>query len=194
MENKILFLGDKESPLLEWLLSIGEFVIQTSEKITPKFVHSNSVNFIVSYGYRHIIKKDVLEIFPNRAINLHISYLPFNRGGDPNFWSFIENSPKGVTIHYLDEGIDTGNIIVQEQVNFDTKHETLASSYEILQLTIQNLFKKNWQTIKTATCFNQKQVGIGSSHKVKEKNDLNYLLTNGWETPLYVLEDYNGDK
>ena len=45
MENKILFLGDKESPLLEWLLSIGEFVIQTSEKITPKF--DDYVSFVL---------------------------------------------------------------------------------------------------------------------------------------------------
>ena len=38
---------------------------------------------------------------------MHISYLPFNRGAHPNYWSFKDNSPKGVTIHFIDNGIDT---------------------------------------------------------------------------------------
>ncbi|MCL0081308.1 hypothetical protein M1N64_03665 [Peptococcaceae bacterium] len=50
-----------------------------------------------------------MDKFQGRAINLHISFLPWNRGADPNFWSFIENAPVGVSIHYLDEGIDTGD-------------------------------------------------------------------------------------
>ena len=194
VENKILFLGNDTSPLLKWLISVEGFVMQTSEKITTELIHSNNINFIVSYGYPHILGKDILDLLPDRAINLHISYLPFNRGTDPNFWSFVENTPKGVTIHYLDEGIDTGDVIVQERVEFDTKHETLATSYEKLQLTIQDLFKKNWQDIKTIRCKRQKQVGNGTSHKVKDKINLNHLLEDGWDTPLCVLEEYSVDK
>ena len=194
IENKILFLGGKDSPILDWLINIGESVIQTSEKITPEFMYLHKINFIVSHGYLHILKKDILDLYPDRAINLHISYLPFNRGFDPNFWSFVENTPKGVTIHYLDEGIDTGDIIVQKKVEFDTKQETLATSYEKLQLTIQDLFKKNWQDIKTIRCKRQKQVGNGTSHKVKDKINLNHLLEDGWDTPLCVLEEYSVDK
>jgi len=194
IENKILFLGNDSSPLLKWLISVERFVMQTSEKITIELIHSNNICFIVSYGYHHILGKDILDLFPDRAINLHISYLPFNRGGDPNFWSFVENTPKGVTIHYLDEGIDTGDIIVQEKVEFDTKQETLATSYEKLQLTIHDLFKQNWQDIKTLRCKRQKQVGNGTSHKVKDKRNLNHLLEDGWDTPLCVLEEYSVDK
>ena len=144
IENKILFLGNDTSPLLKWLISVEGFVLQTSDKITTELIRSNNINFIVSYGYQYILGKDILDLLPDRAINLHVSYLPFNRGADSNFWSFVENTPKGVTIHYLDEGIDTGDVIVQERVEFDTKQETLATSYEKLQLTIQDLFKKNW--------------------------------------------------
>ena len=39
-------------------------------------------------------------------VNLHISYLPFNRGSHPNYWSFVENTPKGVSIHEIDEQIE----------------------------------------------------------------------------------------
>jgi len=190
VEENILFLGEKESPLFDWLKSTGESVIQTSEKITPEFFISNKIRFLVSYGYRHILRKEILELFPDRAVNLHISYLPWNKGADPNFWSFIEDTPKGVTIHYLDEGVDTGDIIVQEKVEFNTDQETLATSYEKLQATIQKLFKKNWQDIKSEKCNRQKQIGKGSLHKVKDKKALSQFLTDGWDTSLSVLEEY----
>ena len=186
--HKILFLGKDKSPLLKWLISVEEFVMQTSEKITTELIHSNNINFIVSYDYGHILGKDILDLFHDRAINLHIAYLPFNRGADPDLWSFIENTPRGVTIHYMDEGIDTGDIIVQEKVKFDIKQDSLATSHEKLHLTIQDLFKKNWQDIKTIRCKRQKQVGNGTFHKAKDKISLNYLLEDGWDTPLYVLE------
>jgi len=191
MKNKILFLGDETSPILKWLVSSKELVMQTSEKITIGLIHSNNINFIVSYGYHHILEKNILDLFPDRAINLHIAYLPFNRGADPNFWSFVDNTPKGVTIHYLDEGIDTGDIIVQERVEFDTKQETLATSFEKLQSTIQDLFKQNWQDIKKLKCKRQKQVGNGTYHKVKDKRNLHHLLEGGWDTPLNALEKYS---
>ena len=53
-------------------------------------------------------------------------------GQDPNLWSFIEDTPKGVTIHEIDEGIDTGDIIFQKEIVLNS-NETLASSYEKLQ-------------------------------------------------------------
>ena len=118
-EEVILFLGSIDSPLFEWLQSNGESVIQISEKVTPEFITSNKISFLVSYGYRHILRKNILELLPNRAVNLHISYLPWNKGADPNFWSFVEDTPKGCTIHYLDEGVDTGDIIAQKEIEFD---------------------------------------------------------------------------
>lgn len=194
IKGNILFLGDTASPLLEWLNNHGESVIQTSEKITPEFIHSNCVRFLVSCGYRHILRKNILELLPNSAINLHISYLPWNKGADPNFWSFVENTPKGVTIHYLDEGVDTGDIILQKKVEFNTEQETLATSYEKLQTTIQDLFKQNWDNIKSGKCQRQKQVGKGSFHKSKDKNSLSSLLINGWDTSLSHLEKHTAIK
>ena len=186
-KNNILFLGDKESPLLEWLKGVEKSVIQTSGKITADFIKMHEVQFLISYGYRYILKQDVLEQLPRRAINLHISYLPWNKGSDPNFWSFIEKTPKGVTIHYLDAGVDTGNIIVQERVQFNENQETLASSYQTLHITIQQLFKHHWSVIKSENCSSQQQVGQGSFHVSKDKHDLPYVLTDVWHRPLSEL-------
>jgi len=189
-QEKILFLGPEDSPLISWLQEQGEEVIQTTDKFSAQIVAKQEFTFLVSYGYRHILRRDILDIFPNKAINLHISYLPWNRGADPNFWSFVEDTPKGVTIHYLDEGVDTGDIIAQQEMEFDSDQETLATSYETLQAAIQNLFKQNWRNIKSENCQRQEQVGNGSTHKVKDKRGLSHLLTDGWNTPVSVLEEY----
>lgn len=187
----ILFLGPEDSPLLKWLRGTEEFVINTSGEITPGFIQENKVNFVISYGYRHVLKKDALDKLPNRAINLHIAYLPWNRGADPNFWSFVEGTPKGVTIHYLDEGVDTGDIIVQKEVSFDSKNETLATTCQKLQSEIQQLFKDHWPEIKTGRCPRQKQQGKGSSHKIRDRETLFHLLNQGWDTPVAVLLKYS---
>lgn len=188
-QEKILFLGQEHQPLIDWLREHGEHVVQTDGRLSVQLVEERKCTFLISYGYRHILRKDVLEKFSGKAINLHISYLPWNRGADPNFWSFVEDTPKGVTIHYLDEGVDTGDIIVQKEIMFDAG-ETLATTYEKLQGAIQDLFKQSWHNIKSGSCQRQKQVGNGSTHKVKDKDRLSHLLTDGWNTPISILREY----
>src|SRR6202035_5691563 len=114
----VLFLGPSESAVLEFLKTAEPNVVQTMDPLDELLFDEHPVDLLIAHGYRHIIKPSVLDRFPRRAVNLHISYLPWNRGADPNLWSFIENTPKGVSIHYLDAGIDTGDIIAQKAVDF----------------------------------------------------------------------------
>lgn len=188
-EEKILFLGPESSPLLVWLRDQGEDVVQTMDEITLDFIDDHAFSFLVSYGYRHILRRPVLGRFPKRAINLHISFLPWNRGADPNFWSFVERTPKGVSIHYVDEGVDTGDILVQREVSMDSKASTLATSYARLKAEIEELFKVNWIEIKRGRLEGTEQSGTGTSHRAKDKERLNYLLTDGWDTPVSALGD-----
>jgi methionyl-tRNA formyltransferase len=174
---KILFLGYSSSPLVDWLEAHGEEVIATPDKLTVDDVKAIDAEFLISYGYRHILKKDILDLFPRKAINLHISLLPYNRGAYPNIWSFIEDTPKGVTIHYLDEGIDTGDIIVQQWVNFNEDDETMATSYEKLNHILQELFKRHWDGIKTGSIEPLKQnLDLGSYHTTKDIVPEPYLM------------------
>ena len=93
----------------EFLLSFGDEVTRTEEPLESGMKCLEHVDFIISYGYRHILKKDLIEMFPRKIANLHISLLPWNRGADPNLWSFLEDTPKGVTIHYIDCSVDTAS-------------------------------------------------------------------------------------
>ena len=183
----ILFLGPSDSRILHWLKQEEESVLQTSEKFSPEYITQHAVSFLVSYGYRHILKPETLDLFPNRAINLHISYLPWNRGADPNFWSFVDDTPKGVSIHYLDAGIDTGDLIVQREVAMDND-ETLKSSYARLQFAIEELFQLHWTDIKLQRCPRIPQSGNGSTHRRRDSAPYQDLLKDGWETRVRHLK------
>jgi methionyl-tRNA formyltransferase len=118
------------------------------------------------------------------VINLHISYLPWNRGADPNLWSFLEKTPSGVSIHQIDEGVDTGPILAQIPVDQDLKTGTLASSYEKLVAEIEILFFRILPGILNQEIKPKKQEPGGSFHKIKDKDAYLELLHSGWNTPL----------
>jgi methionyl-tRNA formyltransferase len=183
----VLFLGPPDSPVLDFLKSTEGEVVQTLDPIDGAFLARNPVEFLVSHGYRHIIKQNVLDRFPRRAVNLHISYLPWNRGADPNLWSFIENTPKGVSIHYLEAEIDTGDLVAQKLVEF-APGETLRTSYVRLQAEITQLFAANWSRLRVGECDALKQAGTGSFHRVSDREKIAHLLTTGWDTPVAELE------
>ena len=143
---KILFLG-YDTNILYNKLKLIENIDIISEKIEKKDVLK--YDFIISFGYRHKINKEVINLFKNNnIINLHHSYLPFNRGVDPNFWSIVDNNPSGVTIHLIDENLDTGDILLQERVFFDYEKDTLETSYNILIDKLSVLFLNHWDLIK----------------------------------------------
>jgi methionyl-tRNA formyltransferase len=184
---KILILRNNITPISKLIEQYGDDVLEWSDPIDRLFIEQNGIDFAVSHGYRHIIKESIINCLHRRIINLHISLLPWNRGADPNLWSFLDDTPKGVTIHYVDEGIDTGDIIAQKEVVFKGHQETLATTYQRLQVEIIDLFKKHWPLIRDEKCLCSKQVNGGTFHKSFDKRKYENLLVDGWETPVSLL-------
>jgi methionyl-tRNA formyltransferase len=188
---RIIFLTNNtiSVPLSDWLCERAEVVI-LQEKLSSTHISAIQPDLIVSYSYQHIIKADVLATLPNRFINLHISLIPYNRGADPNVWSFLENTPKGVSIHLIDPGIDTGNIIVQKEIIFDESNETLESSYNSLHGHVQDLFRKHWNELCHGAIVGRPPVGEGTFHKTAqlEKIKCKLLGEEGWGITIAVLK------
>ena len=170
----VLWLGYPDNPLIDYLQKCGDEVMDN---------HAGC-EFLISYGYDHLISPSMLRRFPDRAINLHISFLPWNRGADPNLWSWIDDTPKGVTIHHLDTGIDTGDIIAQKLVKFG-EDETLSTSYTKLRTEVENLFMDWWPAIRAGNTHRIRQ--IGTHHYKKDRALVEHLLTEGWNTPVSAL-------
>jgi phosphoribosylglycinamide formyltransferase-1 len=83
------------------------------------------VDFVVAAGYMHLLTRPFLERFPERIVNVHPSLLPEFPGPraiDDALAAGVKTT--GVTVHYVDEGLDTGTVIRQEPVPVEPQ-ETL---------------------------------------------------------------------
>lgn len=153
--------------LFDWLKERVRVKI-FKEKLTLDMIKEWKPNLIISYNYSYIISINIIDYMEGAIFNLHISYLPWNRGASPNFWSFIDGTPKGVTIHQVDRGLDTGKILDQKQCYFDESKETFISTYTYLHEQIKELFKANWKKIKNGTYVLTEQETEGSYHNIKQ--------------------------
>lgn len=142
------------------------------------------IDFVVSFGYRHIIKEPYLSKFEDRMINIHIAMLPWNRGADPNFWSWFNHTPKGVSVHMIDAGLDTGDVVMQMEVTKWRKDETLKTSYEFLNECASKLFALEWKRFRMGDWFVIQPTAAGSYHRSEEKDEWMAKLPLGWDTPV----------
>ena len=178
----VLYLTNNSNglDLFEWL----NFRIKTvlySDRLDLKQIISLEPELIISYNYNYLIDGKIIEYMSGNIINLHISYLPFNRGFSPNIWSLIEGTPRGVTIHRISEGLDEGEIIVQEKMYIDSAKETLRSSYDMLNSRIVELFKENWDDIASKQYSICAQEGKGTYHTSKELKELHRCVDFDWD-------------
>lgn len=90
--------------------------------------------FLISVHWDKIFTREQLAKPKYGCLNLHNSYLPWNRGAHPCTWALIDQTPHGVTMHWMDEGIDTGDIFIQEKLfpePDDTAHELYQRTVEL---------------------------------------------------------------
>lgn len=178
MRSPILFLGYDGTELTAPLTARGIPVHCTSDKVSDL----SAYGLAVSYGYRHIIPAGVLATAPRPPLNLHVSYLPYNRGAHPNFWSFVDNTPPGVTIHEIDGGLDTGPIVCQRLVNFAEDETTFATTYARLRREIEALFIERLDILLERRYVARPQRGKGTYHAVRDLPAL--MHQRGWDCDI----------
>ena len=116
----------------------------------------------------YIIKENLIKIPQIGFLNFHPSYLPYNRGKDPNFWSIVEDVPFGVSLHFVDTGIDSGDIAFQSVIE-KSWEDTGKTLYEKSLKEIIKLFKDNFRQIKSGKIPRKPQdFSRGSFHRRSE--------------------------
>ena len=110
---------------------------------------------VVAYG--KILPKEILDIPKYGCINVHASILPKYRGAAPIQWAVINGDSKtGVTTMQMDEGMDTGDILICEKVNID-KNETTGELWDRLSVIGGKVLVKTLNKIKDGTITRTKQ-------------------------------------
>ncbi len=133
----------------------------------PNVNDSNFINELRKYGadlfvsmsFNQIFKKEIIHLPPKKTINCHAGRLPYYRGRNILNWVLINDEKEfGITVHYVDEGIDTGDIILQkiyEITDDDTYATLLERAYdgcaELLYNAIKLIQNGNVQAVKQNT-------------------------------------------
>lgn len=145
--------------------------------------HIPIADWIIAFHYRHKVPKSVLDAHPHRVLNIHPGLLPLNRGAHPDFWAWHDSTPHGITIHEMDEGIDTGSILVQTTVEVDKgSGHTFADVYADLDEIAVYTLKGTWDDIHAGYMIPKAQAGQATTHKVADLPK--HLLPLGWNTPI----------
>lgn len=175
-----LYGNSQALALAQWLREKGHSVYECSMPITSIQDVCRDTELLISFSYRHYIPEIVINEVNGNAINIHISYLPWNRGADPNIWSWIDDTPKGVSIHYISEKIDSGDIIAQKLTDM-SENETLASSYEKLMADAIRLFKEIFSSFRYWNEMRKQPTVQGSFHNLHDldrfRNRIDYSMT-----------------
>jgi methionyl-tRNA formyltransferase len=108
-------------------INAPEFVAVLEKQIRP--------DLLVSVAASQVLKPRVLETPPLGCINLHSAPLPRYQGMMPNFWVLLHRESEGtVTVHYMTEELDTGNVILQRPVPIfphDSLHDLMVRSKRV---------------------------------------------------------------
>lgn len=129
----------------------------------------------VSLYFAYILKTDVIDLFPEGVVNLHPAYLPFNRGRFTNVWSIVDSTPAGVSIHYIDRTVDTGDIVARREIEvgpFDTGR----TLHEKLESESFKLFCETWPQIASGTASRMPQDRTeGTFHRARDVDDIDRI-------------------
>ncbi len=148
----------------------SEECLNSVKKINP--------DLILVYG-TSIIKGEIINHFKNKILNVHLGLSPYYRGSGTNYFPFVNNEPEycGATFMYLDEGVDTGEIIHQirpEIFSVDSFHQLsnrflikvfktfrkVAENIENISLKDNFLTKNNKRIFIKRSDFTEKSVQI----------------------------------
>ena len=133
-----------------------------------------------------IVGDDILNC-ANHFVNTHPSLLPYCRGKHYNFWTIVEESPFGVTLHKVTHEIDSGPIIAQKKLEYgwEDNGETL---FHKAQEAMVDLFSETYPTLRTLSfpMISQRE-SLASYHRAREINKASRILLNGNYTGREIL-------
>ena len=136
------------------------FTHDVNEQRVIDFICGHQPDIICVNG-TNLLRDNLLEQtknIPYGIINLHTGLSPYSRGGNCNLYMLLEKRPElvGITVHHIDSGIDSGDIIISAQVDYDQN-----DNYEIIDA---KAFKLGIEAMVEAC----KQLFSGSTERIKQ--------------------------
>jgi len=192
--KKIRILGPKSrnESVRKKLCDQGFEVIVSSEPYEDNLTDDFSPDIILSSGYDRLLRPKTVQRFSQRIINLHAAYLPWARGIGTTLFATMLRYPYGVSIHFINEGLDTGNLISRKLVQPGPK-DTLRTFYTKLLSATEELFFESFPKIVNGQTNGVPQEELGEINTNRSRLQFESLLDvcpNGYDTLITDLEKF----
>jgi len=190
--KKIRILGPtgRNESIRKKLCDQGFDVIVSPEPYDADSVDDFSPDIILSSGYDRLLKPKTIQRFSQRIINLHAAYLPWARGIGTTLFATMLRYPYGVSVHFINEGLDTGNLISRKLMHPDP-NDTLRTFYSKLLTATEELFFEIFPKIVTGQINGDPQEEMGEINTHRSRLQFESLLDvcpNGYDTLISDLE------
>jgi methionyl-tRNA formyltransferase len=173
----LVFLGMNEAgeEVLEWLKQKENVDVKAviEEKEGLEKIRELRPEIVISSGFEHTVPKEIIDIPEKGVVNLHPSYLPYNRGAHPYIWPLIENKPAGVALHFMNEGIDEGPVVARKKVEKRPGDDAESLRNRLMKKQVE-IFKDNWDKILREEAWEQ-NLEEGSFHLKSDLDEISDL-------------------
>ena len=142
-------------PIKDFALSNNIFVYQPStlkDKSLFNNIQTLNPDIIIVVAYGQLLPKEIINFPRFKCVNLHASLLPKLRGAAPINWALIRGETEtGITTMLMDEGLDTGDILLQEKIPITSEDDAMTLYDKLSQLGAQKI-------LETIECLNQGKI------------------------------------
>lgn len=190
--KKIRILGprSRNESIRKKLCQQGFEVIVSPDPYDADSIDEFSPDLILSSGYDRLLSPRTVRKFSQRIINLHAAYLPWARGIGTTLFATMLRYPYGVSIHFINEGLDTGDIIARDLVPTE-QDDTLRTFYSKLLSATEDLFFESFPKIVTGQTNAVPQEALGKINTNRSRLQFESVIDvcpNGYDTLLSDLE------
>jgi methionyl-tRNA formyltransferase len=132
-----------------------------------------------------LIRQPLLSLPRRGFVNTHPSLLPYGRGKHYNFWSIVDSVPFGVSLHMVDEGIDSGSIVAQLEIPYDWE-DTGESLYRKATEAMLKLLRETYPALRNVDIETRQQdLAAGTFHRASELDPASSIVLD----KTYVARD-----
>ena len=190
--KKIRILGPKSrnESIRKKLCEQGFEVIVSPDPYDADSVDEFSPDIILSSGYDRLLRPNTIQKYSQRIINLHAAYLPWARGIGTTLFATILRYPYGVSVHFINEGLDTGNLIARKIVQTE-QDDTLRTFYSKLLSATEDLFFESFPKIVSGQTNGVPQEELGEINTNRSRLQFESVMDicpNGYDTLIVDLE------
>jgi methionyl-tRNA formyltransferase len=180
----------KPSPVKKRALELGLNILDLKIANTPEFIkviEKIKPDFIVVVAFGQKLNNEILSLPGFGCINLHASLLPRYRGASPINQAIINGDKyTGVTTMFMDEGLDTGDILLQEKVEINN-NETAGDLHDKLANVGAGLLLRTLLEVKKGTVKGKKQDDKLATYTYKMKKEMGKINWNSSADVIFNL-------